>query len=609
MLKETLEKNEQAKANSREIELLKKDFPQCFDKHGKFDIKILERIIESAEVDVKKEGYTLDFLGKSYGRYLASLDSETVIVPDEQNKEINSENVYIVGDNLDALQHLKYSYTGQIKCIYIDPPYNTGTDGFVYNDKFEFTAEELARKINIEEEEAERILRMQGESTHSAWLTFMYPRLELAKDLLTDDGVIFISIDDNEQANCKLLCDSIFGEANFVGKVTWSKKRKGSFLAKGIISLTEYLLVYAKKINENIGLYGGEMDEEESQPIIKNPVELIDKVVVEQGIIQNSFRIKAPFVWSQEKFNEQLEAGAKFVINTINFQIRVFKVCEEFQFKGFPSYINGVSIKGTNEDAYEELESLFNVSKIFEYSKPKNYVKMLIDAATHFDDKAIILDFFSGSATTAHAVMQRNVSEQLKCKYIMVQLDEPVKEKSEAEKAGYKTIDEIGRERIRRAGKKLSEEEPEKAKDADLGFKTYYLKATDKNTLDKLIEFNPALPINGEDIKSKYGKETIMETWKIRDGYGFNASYKEVDLCGYTAYLLSDSNVGTTLYLLDDMPENAIIELVKKLETYELNPNRIIEYGYAFTHCSNTALSSNLITLKNRPSLFPIIRY
>ena len=224
-------------------------------------------------------------------------------------------------------------------------------------------------------------------------------------------------------------------------------------------------------------------------------------------------------------------------------------------------------------------------------------------------DNDIVLDFFSGSATTAHAVMQRNVSEQLKCKYIMVQLDEPVKEKSEAEKAGYKTIDEIGRERIRRAGKKIAEEEPEKAKDADLGFKTYYLKATDKNTLDKLIEFNPALPINGEDIKSKYGKETIMETWKIRDGYGFNASYKEVDLCGYTAYLLSDSKVGTTLYLLDDMPEKAIIELVKKLETYELNPNRIIEYGYAFTHCSNTALSSNLITLKNRPSLFPIIRY
>ena len=648
MLKETLEKNEQAKANSREIELLKKDFPQCFDKHGKFDIKILERIIESAEVDVKKEGYTLDFLGKSYGRYLASLDSETVIVPDEQNKEINSENVYIVGDNLDALQHLKYSYTGQIKCIYIDPPYNTGSDGFVYNDKFEFTAEELARKINIEEKEAERILRMQGESTHSAWLTFMYPRLELAKDLLSDDGVIFISIDDNEQANCKLLCDSIFGEANFVAILPRITKKSGKNHSDEIASNHDYIAIYCKN-KDNSAINGIEaniedyterdewFDERGSYKLNQtldydslwyNPAmdfeiningkayypggskELHDKrhlgehnakdwvwrwskALFEFGYANGFIVIKEgknrPRIYTKTYY------GAKIIKGVNGYEIRKINRDKKLSSLAF------VENEFSNDNATKEIAELID-KNLFDFPKPTTLIKELISLVT---DNGIIMDFFSGSGTTADSVIQLNTQGQFNLKYIVVQLDEQCK----SNMYGYKTIDEIGRERIRRAGKKLSEEEPEKAKDADLGFKTYYLKATDKNTLDKLIEFNPALPINGEDIKSKYGKETIMETWKIRDGYGFNASYKEVDLCGYTAYLLSDSKVGTTLYLLDDMPEKAIIELVKKLETYELNPDRIIEYGYAFTHCSNTALSSNLITLKNRPSLFPIIRY
>ena len=252
MIKETIEKNSQAKVNSREIKLLKRDFPQCFDKDGKFDFRAFEDLIRTEEVDIKKEGYSLDFLGKSYARYLASLDSETVIVPDEENKSIDSQNIYIVGDNLDALQHLKYSYSGKIKCIYIDPPYNTGSDGFVYNDRFEFTAEELARKINIEEDEAQRVLDMQGKSTHSAWLTFMYPRLELARDLLDDDGVILISVDDNEQANCKLLCDSVFGEGNFVAQIIWKRKRGRDNSAKWFSKSHEYLLAYAKDTNKFI---------------------------------------------------------------------------------------------------------------------------------------------------------------------------------------------------------------------------------------------------------------------------------------------------------------------------------------------------------------------
>ena len=208
MQTDTQKYNESIKPNSRELEILKKYFPQCFskpetDENGTvikehFDTEKLAELLNKDEVDIKKEGFTLNFLGKSYARYQANLDSETVIVPDEQNAETSSENVYIVGDNLDALQHLKYSYAEKIKCIYIDPPYNTGKDDFVYNDKFGFTAKDLVEKLDVTEEEAERICSMNGKCTHSAWLTFMYPRLALARELLRDDGVIFISIDDNE---------------------------------------------------------------------------------------------------------------------------------------------------------------------------------------------------------------------------------------------------------------------------------------------------------------------------------------------------------------------------------------------------------------------------
>ncbi len=249
MIKETIEKNAEVKVNSKEMEVLQKHFPSCFDKDGKFDIKVFEELIKTEDVDIKKEGYSLDFLGKSYARYLASLDSETVIVPDEGNKDINSENIYIVGDNLDALQHLKYSYSERIKCIYIDPPYNTGDEeDFVYNDKFDFTAEELAKKIGIEEEEARRVLNLQGKSTHSAWLTFMYPRLELARGLLAKNGVIFISIDDNEQANLKILCDHIFGEGNFEGCIHYRRRSNQPNDKTKLIGLVaEHILVYSNK--------------------------------------------------------------------------------------------------------------------------------------------------------------------------------------------------------------------------------------------------------------------------------------------------------------------------------------------------------------------------
>lgn len=648
MLKDIIDKNAQVKVNSREMELLKKDFPQCFDKDGKFDWALFEQLLKTEEVDIKKEGYSLDFLGKSYARYLASLDSETVIVPDEENKNINSQNVYIVGDNLDALQHLKYSYSGQIKCIYIDPPYNTGSDGFVYNDKFEFTAKELANKINIEETEAQRVLDMQGKSTHSAWLTFMYPRLELAKELLAEDGVIFISIDDNEHSNCKLLCDLIFGESNYVGDLPRITKKSGKDHSNGIAKNHDYVLIYCR--NNDLALINGldaniddymEKDEwfEERGPYKLNQTLDYDSLWYnpsmdyELKINNNSY-----YPGGSKDLHIQRHAGKH---NAKDWVWRWSKALFEFGYKnGFivikegknrpriytktyygvkiAKTANGYIIKKVNRDkkissiaftdnkysndnATKEIATLID-KNLFDFPKPSTLIKELLGFVS---DDAIVMDFFSGSGTTADSVMQLNLMEQCNLQYIMVQLNESCKSNI----LGYKTIDEIGRERIRRAAQKLAKDNPEKAKGVDLGFKTYYLKSTEKNTLDKIIDFDPNMPIDSGDIKSKFGKDTILETWKIHDGYGFNVEVQTIDLKGYSAYLFSDSRVGTTLYLIDDMPEKAIIELVRKLEAFELNLDRIVEYGYSFSYTSNTALRSNLKTLKNIKSIEPIIRY
>lgn len=226
MIKDIMTANESVAPNSREMEILKEHFPSCFHSDGSFDLVRFQEFL-SGKVAVTNEGYELRFLGKNYARLLASVDTTTVIVPDEahntQPYNAQSQNIYISGDNLDSLKHLLKSYACRIKCIYIDPPYNTGKDDFAYNDSFDFSVEDLSGKLSIGEEDAKRILDLskRGSSSHSAWLLFMYPRLLLARDLLSSDGVIFVSIDDNEQSNLKMILDDVFGEENLVGTIIW----------------------------------------------------------------------------------------------------------------------------------------------------------------------------------------------------------------------------------------------------------------------------------------------------------------------------------------------------------------------------------------------------
>lgn len=263
MIKSQIMKNETVQPNTRELEKLKEILPQYFDKEGNFKLDNFKEMLKSNEIKVEKEGYELKFLGKNYSKFQSGLETETVIVPDiehnSKEENINSENMYIVGDNLDALKHLLKSYSNKIKCIYIDPPYNTGSDGFVYNDNFSFTPEVLSEKMGIDEEEAKRIIELRGKSSHSAWLTFMYSRLELARDLLTDDGVIFISIDDNEQANLKLMCDEIFGEENFIANIMPIVNPGGRDYNQ-IAICHEYLLCYSKTIEAEINEINKEIE-------------------------------------------------------------------------------------------------------------------------------------------------------------------------------------------------------------------------------------------------------------------------------------------------------------------------------------------------------------
>lgn len=337
--------------------------------------------------------------------------------------------ILIEGDNLEALTALAYTHKGKVDVIYIDPPYNTGNKDFVYNDKF------------VDKEDAYR---------HSKWLSFMSKRLQIAKQLLSDNGVIFISIDDNEQAPLKMLCDEIFNENKLIGQIVWFKKRKGSFLSNKLISLTEYILAYSK--NGNTELFGGLPSNNESQPIIKrtnsqkelvfpayivktklpngvynkgvygngtSASELIEDAVVENGIFVSELKIKAPFVWGQDFLNDEINNGTEIIVNTNNFQVRVIRH-NNTSIKALPSFIDGREDGATNEDAYELLKSIFNIDSPFQYSKPVNLVKKLILSNSFFNKNINILDFFAGSGTTLHATMQLNAEDGGHRKCILV---------------------------------------------------------------------------------------------------------------------------------------------------------------------------------------------
>ena len=673
MIRDIIKNNETTDVSVQKIKKLKQVIPNCFDKDGNLCIEILKQELGD-NLSFSKESFELNFLGKSYAKMIAGLDTETVISPDEEHnskkENQNSENVYISGDNLDALKHLLKAYEGKIKCIYIDPPYNTGSDGFVYNDSFSFNKETLIDKLDISEQEAERILSMTSgnSSSHSAWLSFMYPRLYLARQLMTEDGVIFISIDDNEQSNLKLLCDNIFGFENFVGMLSVENNPKGRKNSNFISISNEYCLIYAKEkdspnagFQENIPKSVNDMVQNEDGEFIQAGGRRV--LVGEQTFnnVANYNSEKYYSVYYNKKNNDMkiikeqnindidqnlIDSGYKryisyndnnFVENTYTIT-RFKKLFEEESLifadkkiyeknssttvriksmltnKKYDAIINGkieknfeIDLKTTS--AGTRLKELFNLTEV-PFSSPKNekFISLLISL---FDDKNLIcLDFFSGSATTAHAIMQLNATDGGNRKYILVQLPEDLQKNYDNSSAlGKKTIktqidylksinkplflDEIGKERIILAAQKIKKETNA---NIDYGFKHYTLKTTPDNLLNKLETFEPNELYADYDICKEYGINTILETWKLKDGYNFSTKITSINLDGYEAYKCEDC-----LYFINpNITINNIKSLLEKYNTDEhFTCDKFVLFGYSFVLSEIEMIKNNVKQIKN----------
>ena len=498
-------------------------FPDCVtetvdERSGQpkhlIDFEKLKQNLSDSVISERAERYQFTWPDKSKAILLANSPINATLRPCREDSVDfdNTQNLYIEGDNLDVLKCLKETYLHKVKMIYIDPPYNTGND-FVYEDDFAQSSEEYLANSGQFDEQGNRMFT-NAESNgrfHTDWLNMIYPRLKVARDLLTDDGVIFISIDDNEVENLRKVCDEVFGEQNFITQINWVSKSGGSADERYIIKATEYILVYTKA--KDSAIFGKEEAETSS-----DKYKLTDKHEEERGkytLKKLDFRMTSqhytealnyPVIdpdgnelwpggknhrqdggwnwrWSKAKY----EWGVKndfiqFVKNnkgswTLNTkQYQKVDNCNRPTERGL-AYRNFIPSSELNTTQGSRLIAEYFESKIFEYAKPHQLICKCMKIA-NCDKNALILDFFSGSATTAHAVMQLNSEDGGNRKFIMVQLPEKTEEKSEAFKAGYKNICEIGKERIRRAGKKIKEESPLTTQDLDTGFRVLKLDST-----------------------------------------------------------------------------------------------------------------------------------
>ena len=588
-------------------------FPEAFEE-GKIDFDVLRQLLGDF-VDDEQERYSFKWNGKGKALRLSQTPSIGTLRPcKEESKDWdNTENLYIEGDNLEVLKLLQKSYYGKVKMIYIDPPYNTGGD-FVYKDNFHDNIQnykEITGQVDGEGNKIDTNTESNGRF-HTDWLNMMYPRLRLARNLLTDDGVIFISIDDNEQENLKRLCDEIFGADNFIAQLVWEKKKKGSFLSNDITNVKEYVLVYVKNKTSFSGLIGEITSAVETYPCInavnkrelrKIPAGISSKykekdffmakgteisdttmsivlysdLVIKDGVLDKELILEGNWRYSQNAMEEYAEENKLYITRDLYLR----RIVDEVRNKTLKDLLprvgsdNDVSYKddinimnlntsgwGSNEDADEELRLLFGVQKLLEYPKPSRLIaKLLVSYRNTTDD--IFLDFFSGSATTAHAVMNLNAEDGGHRKFIMVQLPEPTNEKSEAYKAGYKNICEIGKERIRRAGDKIKAEAGDKAADLDIGFKVFKL---DSSNLQK---WNPqpddlvmTLQQATDNFLPDRTEQDVLYEIMLKMGLELTCQIEEEQAAGETVYIIGG---GALMICLGQNITTAVAEAVVKL--------------------------------------------
>ena len=529
-------------SNIKKIQQL---FPNCvterLNKDGKpelaIDFEKLQAELSNEIIVEGEERYQFTWPDKRAANRLANTPTTMTLRPcrEESVNFDHTQNLYIEGDNLDVLKALRETYLGKVKMIYIDPPYNTGND-FVYNDDFAQSRGEFEETSGLFDEEGNQTIDPMQRNTesngrfHTDWLNMIYPRLKVARDLLSDDGVIFISIDDNEVENLRKICDEIFGSENHIETVVWKNKYGAGAKTVGFISAHEYILVYSKNtITDLTCEFIGEEREKynkkdskfnqrgpyRTQPLMTNS--LGDRPNLMYSIFYNGVEIKPrkQWVWSKERMEEAIaNDNVEFSLQkdgsyTVRSKSYLYDENGKIR-RGKPvSVMNGPF----TQDGTQEVRNLFDAKSVFDFTKPSELIKFFIGLEINGNNSRdyIILDFFSGSATTAHAVMQLNAEDGGNRKFIMVQLPEKTDEKSEAYKAGYPNICEIGKERIRRAGKKIKEDNKDKEgiEKLDIGFRVLKLDSSNMEdvyytpqefTMQSLFNENVKADRTGEDL-------------------------------------------------------------------------------------------------------------
>jgi adenine-specific DNA-methyltransferase len=575
---------------------LKEILPDAFTE-GKIDWEKLQASL-GENIEFKNERYVLNWAGKSDAfRVLQSPTTATLVPCKEESVGFDdTENIFIEGENLEVLKVLQKSYFGKIKMIYIDPPYNTGNDKFIYPDKFSESRDEYLNRIGDKDETGymtrEGLFRTNSKDSghyHSNWLSMMYPRLFLARNLLREDGVIFVSIDDNEVHNLKLMMNEVFGEENFISKLIW-KRRASSALSDNNVSVDHEYVICHKK-----GLFLEFKGNEKDFNNYKNPDNdprgdwvLGDLTVGMTASMRpnQAYDLVNPKTGKTYPFNPNrvwayIPSSMKKLIdeNRVYFpddsskrpMLKRFKNKLKDDFNPFSSLMDDV---GLNTEATKQIQQILD-GNIFDYSKPLSLLKTLIPQISN-DNADILLDFFAGSATAAHAVLELNKEDGRKRKFIMVQLPEKCDEKSEAFKVGYKTIADIGKERIRRVIKKIKEDKQTKldvdgnARNQDLGFKVFKLQESnfkiwrsDVKTEEQLYK---QLTLHTDPVDENAKIENILYELLLKSGVPLTARIEEKD--GY--YRVNNGEIILILKRIDEgIIKSVISEKPKKLITLD----------------------------------------
>ncbi|MCX0408043.1 site-specific DNA-methyltransferase [Clostridium perfringens] len=626
-------KFETEELSQKNIEKIGKLFPNCIteakDENGKLkkaiDFEMLKQMLSDDVVKAGDETYEFTWVGKKEAMVEANKPIRKTLRPcKEESKDWdNTENLYIEGDNLEVLKLLQESYLNSIKMIYIDPPYNTGND-FIYNDDFKMTNEEYKDESGEVDEEGNRLFKNTDTNGrfHSDWCSMMYSRLMLARNLLSDDGVIFISIDDNEEENLKKICDEIFGKENFVGTIVVKSNPRGSMSTSLLAELHEYILIYSK-YKHLADIIGHELSDEMISeynksdkngryrelglrmrggfwrkvdrpnlyfPIYVNPKNLKVSLLYSEDFsekilpIQPSTNEEGTWRWSKEKIlnNAELLIGKKVKRSGKE----VWDIYQKDYLISQDRRTKAKSIWDKKEvnyqNATEELKQIFKENKIFEYSKPVFLLKEVV-SMIGFKKGDITLDFFSGSSTTAHAVMELNAEDNGKRKFIMVQIPEECDKKSSAYKAGYKNICEIGKERIRCAGDKIKEDNKDKEgiENIDIGFRVLKLDDTnmkdvyyapDKYNQEKLFDFESNIKEDRTELDLLFG---CLIEW----GLPLNRAYESKNIEGSTVHIYNDGD------LIACFDNNISEEAIKKIAKME--PLRVVFRDSSFETSAN----------------------